>query len=429
MDMDSLLLEMEKLCHDLSYDRKANADLLFDMTKKGKHPESVRQLAESFGLMLVKVESREFHMEQLIEDLKKTKAELEKAREQLIIKNNTLKKGLRSKYAPNRILGRSPQLKSLLDQVERIADTPVNVLICGETGTGKELIAKTLHFNSLRCEGPFMAVNCSAIPETLFESEFFGIEKGVATGVTKRIGVMERAEGGTLFLDEIGDMPLTCQAKILRVLEDRQLYRVGSLQPIPIDIRVLAATHKNLETEVKAGKFREDLYYRLKVVQLTIPPLRERRMDIELLCRARLEEHCKTMNRPLMSLLPATMEILKAYDWFGNVRELDNEMERIVALGYSQEIQPEDLSEHILSCVQRDECPEPQFESSCSGDVAGSGRQPSQMKDLPYDLASLEKMQVERALLAAGDNKTEAAKLLGISREGLRKKMKRFNME
>ncbi len=423
MNTDSLLLEMEKLCHDLAYDRKANADLLFELTKKGEHPESLRQLAESFGLMLVKVESREYHLEQIIDDLQKTQTELEQAREQLIKKNSTLKKGLRTKYAPNRILGRSPQLKALLDQVERIADTPVNVLICGETGTGKELIAKTLHFNSLRCDGPFMAVNCSAIPETLFESEFFGIEKGVATGVTKRIGMMERAEGGTLFLDEIGDMPLTCQAKILRILEDRQLYRVGSTQPIPIEIRVLAATHKDLEAEVKAGKFREDLYYRLKVVQLTIPPLRERRVDIELLCKARIEEHCKAMNRPLMTFLPATMEILKAYDWNGNVRELDNEMERIVALAYSQEIQPDDLSEHIAACVRGDECPEPVLNS---GHVVDTG---SQFNDLPFDLASLERMQLERALLAAGDNKTEAAKLLGISREGLRKKMKRFALE
>ncbi len=428
MKTDSLLQEMEKLCHDLAFDRKANADQLFELTKQGEHPENVCRLAESFGMMLVKVESREYYLEQIIENLKKTKSDLEEAREQLLKQNNSLKKGLRNKYAPNRILGRSPQLKILLDQVNRIADTPVNVLICGETGTGKELIAKTLHFNSLRCEGPFMAVNCSAIPETLFESEFFGIEKGVATGVTKRVGVMERAEGGTLFLDEIGDMPLTCQAKILRVLEDRQLYRVGSTGPIPIDIRVLAATNKDLEAEVRAGNFREDLYYRLKVVKLTLPPLRERRVDIELLCRTRLEFHCKAMNREAMTLHPDSLEMLKSYDWKGNIRELDNEMERLVALGYSQEIRPGDLSEHIVACVQGDPCDPPVWDT-VRHDENQTNETEVLLRELPYDLSSLERMQVERALRATDDNKTEAAKLLGISREGLRKKMKRFDME
>jgi DNA-binding NtrC family response regulator len=232
----------------------------------------------------------------------------------------------------------------VLALVERIRDTSVDVLITGESGTGKELMAKTIHYSSPRARKPFVALNCAALPENLLESELFGIEKGVATGVEKRIGQFEAAHGGTLFLDEIGDLSLTAQAKILRVLQERVVQRLGGRETIPIDVRVLAATNQNLDEAIKQGKFREDLYYRLKVIHLRLPPLRTIPDDIEQLAHFFLARMCGEMNRAPLRFSPQAIEALRSAPWPGNIRQLQNEIKRLAICVAGPVIELEDLA-------------------------------------------------------------------------------------
>lgn len=339
-------------------------------------------------------------------ELKTKNTELQSALEMLARENINLSHNLRQKFAPTRILGASRKIMDILDKVEKIADIPINVLITGETGTGKELIAKAIHYNSSRSNKPFVTVNCSAVPESIFESEMFGIERGVATGVDKRIGKIEYANGGTLFLDEIGDMPLLCQPKILRVIESQQLERLGGRESIALNIRIIAATNKDLKKEVEKGNFREDLFYRINVVNLHLPPLRERKEDIPLLLNYFLEHCARKLCRPLMQFSPDVIELLMQYHWPGNVRELENEVERAVALAAMDIISTRDVSEHIRNLSQ---CNAVEFPNAT--------------------VRESEKILLQQSLKKAGGNKSEAARLLGLSREGLRKKLKRYGLE
>lgn len=426
-DVERLLKLMEQICHDLAWNRHDRVETLFDMTRSMAYPEPIVSLAESFGMMLVKIEAREFQMEEMLKNLKETGKALEISRRQLLKENEGLKKGLMERFSPKRIVGQSQAMRHILEQTERIADTSVNVLITGETGTGKELIAKALHYNSIRKTGPFIAINCSAIPESLFESELFGIEKGIATGVSMRKGLVEQAGGGTLFLDEIGDMPLNIQAKILRVLEEREVTRVGGSAVIPVDLRVVAATHRNLKAEAKAGRFREDLFFRLNVISLSLPPLRERTGDIPLLLQRFLDLHCRQMNRPLLKVSKDTMDCLLTYPWPGNVRELENEVERVVALSYSETIRVEDLSSHIRQEKTVSEISAPSENTKQKTMSPLSGPENKKCPEEPlFSLEENEKVLIEKVLEAAGGNRSQAARMLGISREGLRKKMKKF---
>jgi transcriptional regulator with PAS, ATPase and Fis domain len=403
--LDTLLDRLIAVAEELSQGRFGQYDDIFELTKSGQYPPLIARLAESFGMMAVKVEAREYRLEQMIEELRRTESDLRAAREQLARENSTLKKNLRRSFSFSSILGTSPQIRELISKAERIADSRLSVIITGETGTGKELFAKAIHFNSPRSAKPFVAVNCSAIPETIFESEMFGIEKGVATGVEARIGKIQQAQEGTLFLDEVGEMPLQLQAKLLRVLEERTLERVGSRTAIPVDLRIIAATNRDLTKEIAAGQFREDLYYRLNGVTLRIPPLRERKGDIELIARQFLEKWGRSCGRPPMRMAKDALERLRSYSWPGNVRELDNEIERAVALAYGDTIAMTDLSEPLQQ----------QTTQSAAG-----GK--SLLKDS-------EKQLIEQALKEAKGNKTQAAERLGMSREGLRKKLKRLGME
>ncbi len=272
--------------------------------------------------------------------------------------------------------------------------------------------------HSPRRDAPFVAVNCTAIPDSLFESEMFGIEKGVATGVSARRGLVEEASGGTLFLDELADMSLPNQAKLLRVLEEREVLRVGSARPVPVDIKVIAATNVDLRQAVAQGRFRQDLYYRLNVAELTLPPLHERGDDILLLARHLLAQHAHNMERSALSLAPATQQCLLAYDWPGNVRELSNEMERAAALTVDTVIRPSDLSPKLLAALAR------------HGGIKTADTSPR--KPLPdiqttFNLEQAERLLVQRALDACQGNKSRAAELLGITREGLRKKLLRLD--
>ena len=297
------------------------------------------------------------------------------------------------------LVGDSTAMRRVKDLIARAAVSRVNVLVTGESGTGKELAAKLLHAGSPRREGPFLALNCAAVPETLLESELFGIEKGVATGVEARVGKFELASGGTIFLDEIGDAPLPIQAKLLRVLQEREIERVGGRQRVPVDVRVISATHTNLNEEIRAGRFREDLFYRLRVVEIALPPLRERREDIPLLTRHFLSRIAARDRRRPLALTRDAVKALLDYSFPGNVREMENLLEGAAALVPGDAIEAADL----------------QF-----GAARGAGAETPVAASA--DLATLERAHIRRVLTSVGGNKSRAAKLLGVSRRTLYRK-------
>ncbi|MGC8718458.1 MAG: sigma-54 interaction domain-containing protein [Thermodesulforhabdaceae bacterium] len=408
-----LLEELIRIARDVSRGKRPDPQQLFELTKEGIYPNDITDLAESFGMMIIKVEAREFRLKQIIERLRKANSELEETKALLQRQNRSLKQNLRDRFAPQQLIGHAPAMQRLIATLEKIADSPLNVIIEGETGTGKEMVAKSLHFNSSRAEFPFVTLNCAALPESLLESELFGIEKGVATGVNQRIGRIEQAHRGTLFLDEIGDMPLGSQAKLLRVLEQREVERIGGRRSIEVDVRVVAATNKNLEQEVEAGRFRADLYYRLNVVKLHLPPLRERREDIPLLVNSFLDTYCLALKKPRISFSDKALQLLINYDWPGNIRELRNEVERCVALASSTIIDLDDLSENIRKSIARETM---------------DGSSPTISSSMPSTLDSIEREAIMRAIDYARGNKSEAARILGISREGLRRKLIRYGI-
>jgi len=341
--------------------------------------------------------------------------EVQRDRDELDSTNARLQMTLEHSFCASEIVGNSPQIQAVLDTARRVSDTDVSVLITGESGTGKTLLAKCLHFSSRRRNKPFIDVNCAAIPDTLLEAELFGIEKGVATGVERRVGKLEAAHGGTIFLDEIADMSLATQAKILRVVQEKRFERVGSQRTRSVDVRILSATHRNLEEEIRAGRFREDLFYRLNVVTLHLPPLRERREDIPAMALRILERLRQRFGRSAAGFTPEALNRLAAYDWPGNVRELENEIARSLILAVDRrELALEDLSEKIRGAA-------PPASVSASGDAALGGT-------LPERVESLERRMIDDARRAAAGNKSHMARLLGLSREGLRKKLLRYGM-
>src|SRR5215471_14993673 len=269
-------------------------------------------------------------------------ANLESRQQELIQENQYLRKEIEERFTNKSILGTNAKINDIRAVIEKTADANVSVLITGENGTGKELSARAVHYMSPRRAKPFVAVNCAALPEQLVESELFGIEKGVATGVERRVGRIESANGGTLFLDEIGDLSLTAQAKLLRVLQEREVEWVGGRKPVPVDVRVVAATNKDLKAEIQSGKFRQDLYFRLNVVHLHMPSLREIRADIPLLASYFLRKQAKEMERNITGFSPEAMRTLMAYSWPGNIRELENEVRRSVVLTSNEQVGIED---------------------------------------------------------------------------------------
>jgi transcriptional regulator with GAF, ATPase, and Fis domain len=319
---------------------------------------------------------------------------LETQRERLEEENKTLKGRLADEVAGRRIVAYAPPMRRVLEVVERVAPRGVNVLVRGESGTGKELIAKLLHLRSGR-EGSLIALNCAALPESLLESELFGIEGGVATGVQARPGKFELADRGTLLLDEIGDMQTSLQVKLLRALQEREVVRVGGRRPIPVDVRLVAATHQDLEALVTAGRFREDLYYRLKGVEVELPPLRERRQDIPHLVRTFAEEFCRREAIPVPQFRSEALALLIAHDFPGNVRELQHLVEGAVSLA-EREIDAE-LIRSLLGT-------------------------PAQQSPEPLDLAAMERRHIGRVLKLTAGNKSEAARILGVDRKTLQRK-------
>ena len=308
------------------------------------------------------------------------------------------------------IIGKSPVMQELLEMISFVAPTEATVLITGESGTGKELIASALHHNSARKKGPFVKVNCAALVETLLESELFGHEKGAFTGADRRRdGKFVQADHGTLFLDEIGETSPAMQVKLLRVLQEHELQRVGGQDVVEVDVRLLAATNRVLEDEVKDGRFREDLYYRLNVVSLHVPSLKERREDIPLLVKHFLEVYGEKNNRRVSGITPSCMDILLNYPWPGNVRELENAMERGVILMRGDYLDEESLPITIKKWTQEE-----------SGDIAAG------MEDLPSSLEEAEKLIILKTLDEVDGNKSEAARRLGITRKTLLSKLNKY---
>jgi DNA-binding NtrC family response regulator len=339
---------------------------------------------------------------------------LEKHR--LLTENLYLKKQLREKFGFDNIIGNSPAMQNVFRIMQRIIKTDSTVLIMGESGTGKEIVSKSIHFNSPRQDKPFVAVHCGAIPENLLESELFGHAKGAFTGaVREKIGKFESANQGTIFLDEIGTMPLHLQIKLLRVLQEQEIQRVGSNNTVKLDVRVIAASNLSLEEEVKNGRFREDLFYRLNVIPLIIPPLRERREDIAQLVKFFLAKYSREMKRPAISISKDAIEAMELYGWPGNVRELENAVERLVALTESDSITVSDLPDNIRK--QLGSMLNFSYELSENG------------LDLASVVSEVEGRIIVHALAKNGYVKAKAATLLKMNRTTLVEKMKRLGIE
>ncbi len=338
-------------------------------------------------------------------DYEKLKSILSRAVEQSHLKKELeyLRKKLPFESSRYRICGVTPAMLKIFQTIEAIRDSESSTLICGETGTGKELIAKTLHYSSIRSDRPFIAVNCAAIPRELMESELFGYEKGAFTGaLSRRIGRFEEVAGGTIFLDEIGELEFSLQSKLLRVLEEREVERLGSNKRIKVDFRLLASTNRELKKEVQNGQFREDLYYRINVVQINVPPLRERKDDRPLLVSDFIREFCARENK-VLEVSDEALKVFQHYDWPGNIRQLKNVIERAVVLTKKSSISTRDLPEEFLHYR----------------------KQQSRTAKI-RSLKEFEIQHITKVLEECQGNKSKTAKILGISRKALYKRFKEF---
>ena len=345
-------------------------------------------------------------------DFEKLRVTLQRAMEHIAlqVENRALKETLGKKFDRGRIIGSSPTMVRLLDTVARVAPSEATVLIHGESGTGKELIAGAIHFNSHRKDGPFVGINCAALTETLLESELFGHEKGAFTGAERRKdGCFHRAHGGSIFLDEVSEMSFTMQAKLLRVLQEREITRVGGDSAQSVDVRVICATNKDLQQLTADGEFREDLFYRLNVVGLHLPPLRERKEDVPLLAQHFLETIGTKNNKTMKGYTPRAMDAIVRHSWPGNVRELMNAVERGVVLAQTEYL---DLADVRIGGELLDE--------------------PFDVPKVDRDFGLLEKAEMETILVtlrSAGGNKSQAARQLGITRKTLHSKLKKYGLE
>ncbi len=333
---------------------------------------------------------------------------IQEEREKLLEENRRLKKELKGKYSFENFIALSSRMQEVLEMIERVAPSSATVLLRGESGTGKSLIARLIHFNSPRAGGPFVTVACTALPENLIESELFGYEKGAFTGaVNRKTGLFEEASGGTIFLDEIGDLPLPLQAKLLHVIQEKEFYRVGGTRPIKVDVRIITATNRNLEELVEKGLFREDLYYRLNVFPIYVPPLRERSTDIIPLAEFFLEKYSREYNKEIKRLSSPAIDLLVQYHWPGNVRELENVIERAVLVCDEEVIR----SYHLPQSLQT-------AESSNT----------HARKSLAQAVKNLEMELIIEALKEAQGNQSKAAKMLDTSLRILNYKIKKYGI-
>lgn len=335
----------------------------------------------------------------------------------LEVENRSLKKELVKENSFQNMVGNSQAMHQIFDLVKRVSQTPTNVLITGESGTGKEVVAKAIHYNGPLKDKPFITINCGAIPENLMESEMFGHKKGSFTGaVSDKAGLFEAADGGTLFLDEVGELPLTIQVKLLRAIQERVIRRVGATDDMKVDVRIIAATNRNLEEMVQKGGFRQDLFYRLNVINIKTPSLRERRDDVPLLANYFLKKYNERLNKNIGGVAAEAMEILKKYDYPGNVRELENLIERTVALEGGSMILPESLPPMVNTPSGR------KMASSNEIEIGDDGI------DLEKVMGQIEKELLIKAIHSAGGVKKRAAKLLHISFRSMRYRIEKYNL-
>ncbi len=395
-----MLEQMEQVINLLARGEHEQAQALLQPTDQfGAHAA----LAESLALLGVRLEAREYSLQQRID-------ELQAIRRRLRSENRNLKSELRSARVTFP-LDSSPALQGIMRVVEKVAPTEATVLISGETGTGKEVLARTIHELSDRGGKRLVAVNCAALPESLLEAELFGIEKGVATGVSARAGKFEAASGGTLFLDEIGDMPLPVQAKVLRAIQEREIDRVGSSAPRRVNVRLISASHQDLEGAIARGEFREDLYFRLNVIKLHMPPLRERQEDVLALARYFQEMYCERYGRAVLPLSDATRRALLGHGWPGNIRELKNAMERAVLITDEDQDMADALQ---LTGRQAAPAPDPQPRPVPRGRLRMSAEE--------------ERLLILDTLRRFSGNRKQTAEHIGIHRETLRLKMKKHSI-
>ena len=381
-------------------------------------PEAVVVIMTAYGTIATAVEAmkagahdfltKPIDLDELLIRVKKVERGVSLERE-----NRELKEQLREKFKVDFIVSASRRMEEALNLVKRVSPSPATVLILGESGTGKELIARAIHYSSSRADKPFIRVNCAALPENLLESELFGHEKGAFTGaVARRIGRFEQADQGTIFLDEIGDLSLSLQVKLLHVLQEREFERVGSSKTIKVDVRVIAATNRNLEEGIKRGSFREDLYYRLNVVTISLSPLQERKEDIPPLIEHFLKKYSRENKKEVTSLSKEARDLLMRYPYPGNVRELENIVERAVVLCRGNTLTTQDLPLNLQ-------------ETEGEGGLKRIGEGG---RSLPDSLEEVERTLISQALEKSGGVQTKAAEYLGISERVLRYKMKKYKI-
>ncbi|MBN8537015.1 MAG: sigma-54-dependent Fis family transcriptional regulator [Deltaproteobacteria bacterium] len=335
----------------------------------------------------------------------------------LEFENRSLKKELNKEFSFQNIIGNSPAMHHVFDLIKRVSQAPTNILITGESGTGKEVIAKAIHYNGPLKDKPFVTINCGAIPENLMESEMFGHKKGSFTGaIADKQGLFEVADGGTLFLDEVGELPLSIQVKMLRALQERIVRRVGSTEDTKVDVRIIAATNRNLEDMVQKGTFRQDLYYRLNVIHIKTPALRERKEDIPTLAFHFLKKFNDKLHKNINSISDDAMEMMKKYDYPGNVRELENMIERTVALEAGATVLPESLPPLVMTSSGR------KMASSNEIEVTDDGL------ELDKIIGQIEKELIIKAIHQAGGVKKRAAKLLKITFRSMRYRIEKYNL-
>jgi DNA-binding NtrC family response regulator len=397
---------------DMRMDGQSGLDLLRWMRENC--PETEMILLTAYGSVEDAVEAMKLGAYDYVSkpvDRRRLFLLIEKAleKQRLATENRTLRRRLSVKEEFSNIIGSSNRIRRIFKIISEIAPTNATVLITGESGTGKELVARAIHMRSARRDGPFVTLNCGALPDTLLESELFGYEKGAFTGAAgMKMGRIEMASGGTLFLDEVGDMTPKTQVDLLRALQEREIRRLGGSRVIKVDVRFIAATNKDLTVEIAEKRFREDLYYRLNVVPIVMPALRERKEDIPLLVQAFLEEFCRLHHKELKKISNATMELMLAYSWPGNVRELRNVVERMVLLARADTIEPRDLP----AAIHHD-----------------AGGHPEITIPIDQPLEDLEKTVIQNVFSRITRNRRLAAQILGISLRALHYKIRRFKLD
>ncbi len=389
---------------------------------KESYPETVFMLITAFGTTETAVEAMKMGAyDYLTKPFKidEVRLNIQNAlrSRNLEVENRVLKKELTKEYSFQNMIGNSQAMHAIFDMVKRVSQTPTNVLVTGESGTGKEVVAKAIHYNGPLKDRAFVTINCGAIPENLMESEMFGHKKGSFTGaVVDKAGLFEVADGGTLFLDEVGELPLTIQVKLLRAIQERVIRRVGATEDMKVDVRIIAATNRNLEEMVAKGTFRQDLFYRLNVINIRTPGLRERTEDIPLLANHFLKKYNERLGKNIGAISNEAMEILKKYDYPGNVRELENMIERTVALEGGATILPESLPPMVNTVSGR------KMASSNEIEIGEDG------VDLDKVMGQIEKELLIKAIHSAGGVKKRAAKLLSISFRSMRYRVEKYNL-